>query len=71
MLQYLMNRISSKQTVTNALKVAHFQDDAVDRFSTGRFLNLSCGHNNQYSAAERIYLSGILTEALEHGNSMA
>jgi len=70
MFQYIQERISSKQSVINALQVAHFKD-TFDDFSTGRFLNLQCGHNNQYSNKERSELTAILTEAIESESSLA
>ena len=70
MLQYIMDRITSKQVVTNSLQIAHFRD-TFDDFSTGRFLNLNCGHNNQYSPQERIELISILMEAMENATSLA
>ena len=66
MLVYVKDRISSKQTTVNALEIAHFKD-TFDGFSTGRFLNLSCGHNNQYSFEEREQLRSILAEAVDNG----
>ena len=70
MLQYIQDRISSKQSIVHALQVAHFKD-TFDDFSTGRFLNLHCGHNNQYSDNERTELTAILTEAMESELSLA
>ncbi len=37
----------------------------------GRFLNLTCGHNSQYSLEEKMQLVNILTEACDHSNSFA
>ena len=65
-----MDRISCKETVLESLKAAHFQD-CPDGFCTGRFLNLSCGHNNQFSIEERISFAAILNEALESGHTIA
>ena len=65
MLIYIKKRISSEHTVKNALKVAHF-NELFDDFSTGRFLNLHCGHNNQYSVQERIELSSIIQDAIKN-----
>ncbi len=67
MLKYVKERIKSKQTATNALQVAHFKD-TFDGFSTGRFLNLNCGHNNQFSFRERAELRSVLNEAIENEN---
>lgn len=69
MFQYIQDRISSKQSVLNALQVAHFEDTFED-FSTGRFLNLHCGHNNQYSLSERAELTTILSEAMGSESSI-
>jgi hypothetical protein len=67
---YIQGRISSKQSVIHALQVAHFKDTFED-FSTGRFLNLHCGHNNQYSLNERAELTTILSEAMGSETSFA
>lgn len=37
----------------------------------GRFLNLNCGHNNQYSLEEKMQLVNILTESCDYSNSFA
>jgi hypothetical protein len=68
-LRYIVDRLSDREVVSTALRVAHFQD--LNDQSTGRFLNLTCGHNNQYSVEEKIQLLSILTEALERGSSLA
>lgn len=65
MLQYLTDRISSKNEITKSLKAVHFKDNFLDGFCTGRFMNLSCGHNNQYSFDEKLQLTEILNEAIE------
>lgn len=69
MLRYMEDRITSKQVIKNALRVAHF-DDGFDGFSTGRFLNLGCGHNNQFSFSERYELRTILSEVTEKENTL-
>mmetsp|Transcript_16472 Transcript_16472/g.31220 ORF Transcript_16472/g.31220 Transcript_16472/m.31220 type:complete len:1192 (-) Transcript_16472:3011-6586(-) len=66
MLLYIKKRLASEYSVKNALACAHFRE-VFDDFSTGRFLNLRCGHNNQYSVQERIELTLILTEATDEG----
>ena len=38
---------------------------------SGRFLNLTCGHNNQYSLEEQMELIEILNLACDHSNSFA
>ena len=68
MFLYIKKRISSEYSVKNALAGAHFREE-FDEFSTGRFLNLRCGHNNQYSVQERIELTSILTEATDEGDA--
>lgn len=39
--------------------------------TVGRFLNLTCGHNNQYSLEEQMELIEILNLACDHSNSFA
>lgn len=68
-LRYIVDRLSDRDVVSKALRIAHFQD--LQDQSPGRFLNLTCGHNNQYSVEEKIQLLSILTEALEGGSSLA
>lgn len=68
-LRYVVDRLSDKNVVKDALRNAHFQD--LGNQSTGRFLNLTCGHNNQYSIEERIQLLSILSEASQSGSSLA
>lgn len=68
MFEYIKKRITSEHSVKNALDSAHFRE-LIDEFSTGRFLNLRCGHNNQYSVQERIELTSILNEALNDGDA--
>jgi hypothetical protein len=63
MLVYIKKRITAEYSVKNALDGAHFRE-IIDEFSTGRFLNLHCGHNNQYSVQERRELTSILNEAI-------
>ena len=62
-----MARITSKSNVTSATHACHFHrdNDVYDGFSTGCFLNLGCGHNNQYSFEERKQLLSFLNEACE------
>lgn len=68
-LSYIVDRLSDGDEVSKALRVAHFQD--LQDENPGRFLNLTCGHNNQYSVEEKIQLLSILNEALESGSSLA
>lgn len=63
-----MERISSKINLTNIQKLSHFHD-SFDGVATGRFLNLNCGHNNQYSNEEKVQLCNILNEACDGSNS--
>ena len=70
MLQYVMDRITSTQTVKTALQIAHFQE-VFDGFSSGRFLNLNCGHNSQFSFTERLELTNILSEAFSRKDENA
>ena len=53
MLEYIVERISSTD-ITTASNAWHNRCvDDPSPISTGYFLNLHCGHNNQYSLKER------------------
>lgn len=53
MLEYVVQRLSSKENTAASLKrKRRYEDDSCSN-STGCFLNLNCGHNNQYSSEER------------------
>jgi hypothetical protein len=60
MLEYIQNRLMSKQCRDESLEALKLmkKDDA----SVGCFLNLECGHNNQYSYKEKEKLVSFLTE---------
>lgn len=70
MLDYAMVRMKAQSTVSSALNASHFRD-TFDGFTSGLFINLTCGHNNQYSAGERQHLLSLLNEACETGYSIA
>jgi len=52
-LEYILARASAPNVLADSLKVRHLSIDSEALLSTGCFLNLNCGHNNQYSAAEK------------------
>lgn len=58
-LEYIVGRLTSPQAVAAARQSLHFHDNL------GCFLELHCGHNNQYSSLERQRFRELLTEALE------
>jgi len=70
MLDYTMARMKAQSTVSSALNASHFRD-TFDGFTTGLFINLTCGHNNQYSDGERQQLFSLLSEACETEISIA
>jgi len=70
MLDYTMARMRAQSTVSSALNASHFRD-TFDGFTTGLFINLSCGHNNQYSDEERQHLFSLLSNACESEYSIA
>jgi len=70
MLEYILSRITAKTYVTRNLDITHFRE-TFEGVATGRYLNLNCGHNNQYSAEERLQLCAILTEACDSENFFA
>jgi len=59
MLEYIISRLTCKENCALSLRrqrsSGHYEDDEHDKgvISTGLFLNLHCGHNNQYSSEER------------------
>lgn len=66
MFQYVMARLSAPQSVADFRRGIHFQDNV------GHFLNLHCGHNNQFSAEEKLKLGKLLEEVdtSERGESI-
>ena len=58
-LEYIVARLTSPQVVTSSRQGLHFGEH-----KTGCFLNLHCGHNNQYTAEERQRLRDLIEEAL-------
>ena len=62
MLEYIVARASASTTVTDSLKVRHLSTESETTLSIGCFLNLHCGHNNQYSASERESLWQLLQQ---------
>ena len=61
MLEYVATRLSSAVVVENSRQSLHLQG------GNGRFLNLHCGHNAQFSTEELYKLSAILKEATAQG----
>lgn len=54
MLEYIVSRLTSKESVATAMgQIRDGVENDQDIVSTGYFLNLNCGHNNQYSSEER------------------
>ena len=62
LLEYIVTRASASTTVTDSLKVRHLSTESETTLSIGCFLNLHCGHNNQYSASERESLWQLLQQ---------
>lgn len=52
-LQYIVARISSKEVISLSRRRRNGNLNEKGVISTGCFLNLTCGHNNQYSSDER------------------
>ena len=65
MLEYILERLRSKDVVSLALHRRKLGpiDDERGSISAGCFLNLRCGHNNQYSVDERERLMTLITRA--------
>ena len=61
-LEYIVARASAPSVVSDSLKVRHLSTESETTLSIGCFLNLNCGHNNQYSAAERECLWKLLQQ---------
>ncbi len=64
MLEYVVTRISSKENIALSLRRRNGCEDEDGVMSTGCFLNLKCGHNNQYSSEERQKLIALIRRAL-------
>lgn len=62
LLEYIVARASASTTVTDSLKVRHLSTESETTLSIGCFLNLHCGHNNEYSASERESLWQLLQQ---------
>ena len=60
MLEYIVSRLSSKDNVTLASSRRNGCQEEQGVISTGCFLNLHCGHNNQYSSDERQKLIALI-----------
>mmetsp|Transcript_31650 Transcript_31650/g.46946 ORF Transcript_31650/g.46946 Transcript_31650/m.46946 type:complete len:965 (-) Transcript_31650:147-3041(-) len=56
-LEYMVGRLTAPPVIETARKALHFQHPTL-----GCFLNLHCGHNNQYSPEEKERLQSILQE---------
>jgi hypothetical protein len=60
MLEYIVQRISSTDATKASIAWRHSYDDDQSTRSTGYFLNLHCGHNNQYSSKEKDELMSLI-----------
>jgi len=69
MLEYIISRLTCEESLTSSLRMRgtrrYDRDDehhggAKGVISSGIFLNLHCGHNNQYEAEERKKLIGLI-----------
>jgi hypothetical protein len=63
MLEYVVERISSKESMIFARRRRSGGEEERGFISTGCFLNLKCGHNNQYSPDERDRLMHLICRA--------
>ncbi|KAL9187363.1 hypothetical protein ACHAXT_001466 [Thalassiosira profunda] len=63
MLEYVVARLTSKENSALSSKRRNGQEDEPGVISTGCFLNLHCGHNNQYSTEEREKLLALIRRA--------
>lgn len=68
MLEYVVERISSTESMTLARRRRSGGEEERGFISSGCFLNLKCGHNNQYSHEERERLMHLIRRA--SGNSV-
>ncbi len=59
-LEYIVARITSKEIMSLSLRRRNGLSDEQGVISTGCFLNLHCGHNNQYSSEEREKLIALI-----------
>ena len=59
-LEYIVARITSKEIMSLSLRQRNGLSDEQGVISTGCFLNLHCGHNNQYSSEEREKLIALI-----------
>lgn len=59
-LEYIVARLSSPSVVGKSWKNRHL---GVDESMVGSFMNLHCGHNNPFSAGERLRLKDLLMQA--------
>ena len=67
-----MARLTSPQVVASSKRALHFGGGAgcsTANERTGCFLNLHCGHNNQYSVEERERLRELIEEAVNSSSS--
>jgi len=61
MLEYIVSRLTSKESVATSIsQIREGVENDQDIVSTGCFLNLNCGHNNQYSSEEREKLISLI-----------
>ena len=69
MLEYIMARILATSTLNGSLLSKKFSVER-DGQSNGHFLNLTCGHNNQYSLEEKKELEKLLILACEEDSQL-
>mmetsp|Transcript_10168 Transcript_10168/g.14956 ORF Transcript_10168/g.14956 Transcript_10168/m.14956 type:complete len:109 (+) Transcript_10168:3534-3860(+) len=69
MLDYIVARLSSKTHVSRSAQSRLF-GDVKDGTPIGSFLNLNCGHNNQYSAEEREKLTSLMNRACSDAHAV-
>lgn len=59
-LTYVVSRLTSKENGIAATRKRRFETNCVEDAAVGCFLNLHCGHNNQYSTEERDQLMSLI-----------
>ena len=67
MMEYVIARLSSPLVARESARVLRFVPSNEGGLLPGRFMDLNCGHNNQYSEGERNALKEILRLAEEDG----
>ena len=69
-LEYIVARISSKEVISLSRRRRNGYLDEQGVISTGCFLNLTCGHNNQYSSEERGKLIALIHRSCGENESI-